>query len=274
MTVLVNTRIRYIFPLLLLAGFVINLNAGSISEQVPPSATPVRVSLPTPTIVPTDGATPTPTQTPTETSEAGAAGVLLQALETAGDVNVRIEGDINADRVGSISFGETYRVTGRYFLWYQIVFEASPTGRAFVFSDLVEIVAGDVTTLPDLSIATAGPPVEVVATDEAATGEPAIGIDATDTADARVINPPSGEGAIIAPDGEGTIIFGALPTFTYPADAASPRATAVSDATVTQGETADSGQQTGSQTGLAPIAPILVLAGLGLLGLLVSAIGR
>lgn len=237
-------------------------------NQVQATATPRRVSLPSATPFPTSGATPTPTYTLITEEATPEVGVQLQALEAAGEINVRLQGDINSEIVGTIQFGETYQVTGRFFRWYQIVFDPSPTGQAFVFEDLVEIVSGDLSSIPDLTIPDAANDVSTVVTETANEATETDSI-ANNTQDAREITPPSGEGvAVSSEENSVDVLPGVLPTYTYPPDF---------DIQATQPEEADVDEENTSETqsnSFAPITPILILGALGGIGLLLSSLRR
>lgn len=264
-----NLRLRYLLGLfgagIALIIMLFNVDT-PVSSQISATATPRRVSLPTATPIPTTGSTPTATQTPTE--EMGVMdGVFLQALETAGEINVRAQGDINADVLGSIQFGDTYLVTGRYFRWFRIAFDSSPTGQAFVFEDLVEIVNGDVSTIPDLSLEDIPSAIEAPNTGEIeATVE---AVDEQTEVDSRDITPQGNEGIVIPQGDSGDVMQGILPTFTYPASFAEPNDD-------NQEMSLDEDEEVGNneQNSFAPITPILVLGALGAIGLLLSSIRR
>ena len=109
------------------------------------TSTPVLINVPT-EAAPAIEVVVTPSATWTPTSSA----VMIEAKEGAGEVNVRAEADIESERLGTIRAGEFYPVLGRYFRWIQFQFDSSPTGRGWVFDELVNIV-GDESTIPDLS---------------------------------------------------------------------------------------------------------------------------
>ncbi len=239
----------------------------TVNAQARQSPTPLRVQLSTATPAPALDAVPTATFTPTATPM---QGVLLQVravVET--DVNVRADADPEAAIVGVISQGEQYVVTGRFFNWMRLRYEASPTGDAWVYVDLVDLI-GDQTLIPDLSVepeaTTDATVVGATATWEAILLTP--GGELTATASGRVLD------SVIAvdPNNPSASRAGAaseLPTFTPPPRiAAQPTAapSVISGSTLTT--------TTLARYGISPVVPIMLLGGLGLLGLAADALGR
>lgn len=222
------------------------------------TATPARITLPSPTPLPAVQQDVTPTYTPTSEQAASAlTGVLLEARSDSGAVNVRAEPDPNAEILGTINVGTQYPVTGRYFRWLRLVYERSPSGTAWVFDGLVDII-GDSATIPEIDPFAQPTP------------DPLI-VGATQTAELILVT-PGGESVQGTPlperlqEGSGS---GPLPTYTYPPDLAAfvstdPAVQPASDSAVP----ADSG------AAVAPIIPIVVLGSFGLLGLAVSALRR
>lgn len=248
-----------------------NLTNAAVREQSPPSPTPLIGSIPTATPMPTSGESPTPTTTPTAT---GDTRIELQAGESSGSVNIRAEPDPDADIVGTIRFPDRYEVTGRYFRWIRLRFDAAPGGAGWVFEEIVEVF-GDISTVPDLSqepTATVNPTI-VSGTQTRAAIETIPGGLFTLTAEARVIDPPSlDDGSIVEETGDGARIVGALPTFTSPPNLPSRQTRGeIMEMTPTPSPTVQTPTLSG---GLAPIVPILVLSGLGALGILLSFIRR
>lgn len=236
------------------------------AAQEQPTATPISVNLSN-VVPPTDApvAGPSPTRTPTETG-----GILLEAREFA---NVRNRPSTDGTQLGVIRSGEQYRATGRYFGWYQLQFPSSPTGFAWVFGELVTLTES-ADLLPEINV------------DATPTVNPAV-FNATNTQQALALTPgglltataqvgvagnnPAGGNAGAA--GAQTPQF--LPTFTYPPNIApiqpsiavvlsTPTPEAEGLAQIVTVETAD----------VPPIAPVLLLGGLGLLGLAISSIRR
>ncbi|MCS7069870.1 MAG: SH3 domain-containing protein [Anaerolinea sp.] len=229
------------------------------------TATPVRINLAT--LVPPTAAPvlqPTSTWTPTQGISAQ-----LEALEMA---NVRQDPDTSAALLGVIRSGERYPVLGRYYQWYQFQFPTSPNGRGWVFGELVRII-GDSVNIPEIdpfAQPTLPPAVfGATLTAEIVTRTPGGILTATAQAVAPAVT-MSGE---IAAPGE------LLPTFTYPpgivpiAPTPIPTRTILEAATPTPDGTDVRARAPQSQ-GIAPIVPIVVLAGLGLLGLGISSLRR
>jgi hypothetical protein len=230
------------------------------------TATPAPINLSTATPLPSVPLlTETPTRTPTP--------IGLVVLEAITEANVRAEPDPESERLGTIRAGEIYPVLGRYFRWLQFQFDPSPNGRGWVFDELVTIT-GDQTTIRDLA-AQDVPTVDPVAlgitqTLEGITLTPG-GI-LTATANARVLPGPEIVGDVVTHEGvhgAGSAIV--LPTFTYPPNVLRPNSggVAAAEPTSSPNPLADENAE-----GLPPIAPIVVLGGLGLLGLMVSSVRR
>ncbi len=209
-------------------------------------ATPLRANLVTPT---PEGAralapTITPSYTPTPLPSAR-----LQALQSAGNVNVRALPDIESDLLGTIAHGALYPVLRNYYRWYELSFELSPNGRAWVYGDLVTI-EGDPSQIEVIDNLDA-----VIAPGSAAP----IGDENADRSGAnpRTIEIATGEAdaASVVEVIEAT----SLPTFTPPATQPS---------FVHQLEVVEAAER--RLFDLPPLVPILALAGLGIVGLLIS----
>jgi hypothetical protein len=265
-----------VFLLVMLPLYGFTTDANDQMAQVFPTSTPAPVFLPTATLPPTAGL-PQPTIAPTFTPQAEVA-VSLQAREEAGSVNVRADADPEADEVGRIVYGDLYPVLGRYFRWLQISFDSSPSGVGWVYDELVEIV-GDEASIPDLTQITEptlDPSINApTQTYEALLQTP--GAFETATAGARVLEAPSAGnsalGSINPQDVGANPIVEILPTFTYPANLVGQMPTTnplvESTAVGTNALVA-----TTSGNSVAPILPIAILVGAGLMGLLVSSIRR
>jgi hypothetical protein len=247
---------------------------GGMAAQELITATPIPIVLVTPT--PDTGALQQPTSSPTWTATPPA----LAVLEPIDSANVRAEPDIGAQQLGVIRAGERYTVTGRYFQWYQFLFPSSPNGLGWVFGELVN-VSGDAGSIPEI-------------TDEPLpTVDPAL-LGATLTVDVIALTPGGAETATAAArgivatlqlpqSGNGIVQAGgtaapagpSLPTFTPPPGVFLATPTPVE---VAQAGGADEDLQleitTEDITNLPPIVPILVLAGLGIAGFVLSGLGR
>lgn len=243
-------------------------------KQVAVSATPVPINLPSPlpfvTQIPQTTATATRTPTPL-----GAA--LLEALTEA---NVRAQPDTESERLGTIRAGDLYPVIGRYFRWYQFQYDQSPSGTGWVFDELVQII-GDENTITDLN-EEAVPTIDPVfagqtATLEAITQTPGGILTATAVGEQIPLPIPSNQqqpetGIVGAADS------GLLPTFTFPPNVVALAPTnVVTESSGGEAETGDISQGLGNitiPTTLPPIAPILVLGLLGIIGLFISSFRR
>ena len=210
-------------------------------------ATPVRANLVTPTpesaqaIAPTITASFTPTPLP---------AARLQALQSAGNVNVRALPDIESDLIGTIAHGSVYPVLRNYYRWYELQFDLSPNRRAWVYGDLVTI-EGDTSRIEVIEIFD-----QVFSTDGAA-GAPV---------DASGRNPRTIDIATVEFDEARAVEVvdaTALPTFTPPAT----QPPFVNQIAIVEAEDA-------SLLDLPPLVPILLLGGLGLTGLFVSLLRR
>jgi hypothetical protein len=237
-------------------------------HQVVVSPTPAPINLPSPLPFSTDVlSTATLTRTPTAPGPA-----LLEAINEA---NVRAQPDTESERLGTIRPGETYPIIGRYFRWYQFQYAQSPTGTGWVFDELVRII-GDETAIRDLAEealpTTDDTAVALTGTMEAITQTPG-GI-LTATASAQFIPLPIEGATSNAPletilEGEATF----LPTFTYPPEVALvPPENAYREGSTVNGTPTLAPNQSGIvvMEGIPPILPILLLAGFGILGLLVT----
>ena len=94
-------------------------------------ATAVRAILVTPT--PEGAQAFAPTITPSFTPSPLPAA-RLQALQTAGNVNVRALPDIESDLLGTIAHGTLYPALRNYYRWYELRFDLSPI-RSKRFTD-------------------------------------------------------------------------------------------------------------------------------------------
>jgi hypothetical protein len=239
------------------------------AAQTVPSATPAQISIPTATVPVTQDALPTPTWTATPT----AAGVVL--LEALNEANVRAEPDVNSEQLGTIRAGETYAVIGRSFRWLQFRYENAIGGTGWVYDELVTVI-GNADDIPDLN-ANLLPTADTSALNATQTWE-AInqtpGGVLTTTAEARIIQAPNatphdvGAGDVVAGNND-TDTGAVLPTFTYPPGVVAQAPTP--GAAVEQTRTPTSNGLSGTTSGgVAPIVPILILGGFGILGLTIS----
>ncbi|NWF71369.1 MAG: SH3 domain-containing protein [Chloroflexi bacterium] len=244
-------------PVLLIVLWVLSGAGGFSRAQVLVTATPARVTLPDVTdaaqIVDPGLASATPTRTATPQ-----AGVFLEAA--GGEVNVRAEPSTEAERYGTIRPGDRYLIRGRYFRWLQFEYPNSPTGLGWVFDELVTII-GDAALIADLS------------TQVTPTADPLLAAVSSGTPGAVVIQSVdqlAGSGNVVVDAGAATAT--PPPTYTYPPNIVAQAPTqgmAVSATTAPPGLT-----EISVEDGVAPIVPIAILGGLGLLGLAFSALRR
>lgn len=234
-------------------------------EAQQPSATPVRVTIATSTPVSTAEqlATATFTWTPTPP-----AATQLEALEEAGEVNVRSLPDPSSQRLGVIRAGEQYVVRGRYFSWYLFDFPASPTGTGWVFGQLVRII-GDESEIPEnnpYAVPTSAADAEAEATLSALLELP--GGDATATAASRIIVLPT---STVDFTQALPVAAERRPTFTPPAEF-NPRILPTATPADAQGLAAAISSV--GEAGTAPILPIAGLASIGLIGFVIALLRR
>lgn len=235
--------------------------AALVRAQEPPTATPAIINL-SPVaqeVLPQDDNAPTPTRTPTEQGVA-----LLEAKDFA---NVRAEPSTDSAQLGQIKAGETYNVIGRYVSWIQFQFPSSPTGKGWVFGDLVNL-SGNVQNIPDIDPYAAQSPQDSVAGASSATQavltQTPGGI-LTATVLARIIP------GTAAPTSD--LPQGPLPTFTYPPNMVAIAPTPGAAASPTP-ETNRLISVTTASGDVPPLVPIVILGGVGLLGLLISSFRR
>lgn len=254
-------RFALVIALVVIAGLHINVKTAAAQEG--PTSTPIPINLSN--VIPateTPQAGPTPTWTPTETG-----GILLEAREFA---NVRNRPSTDGTQLGVIRSGEQYRATGRYFGWYQLQFPSSPTGLAWVFGELVTLT-GSADLLPEINV------------DATPTLNPAV-FDVTNTQQALAQTP----GGLLTATAQVGLPAGAvtgsnleaggpqfLPTFTYPPNVApiQPSLSTVL-ATPTPDPEIPVVTPASDSVDVPPIAPVLILGGLGLVGLALSSLRR
>jgi hypothetical protein len=233
--------------------------------QDAPTATPAVISLspaaPAPEAISPAEATPTRTPTPL-------AAALLEARELA---NVRADPSLDGDKLGEIRAGETYNVIGRYARWIQFEYPPSPNGRGWVYDELVTIT-GDAAAIPELDLA--AQPTDDPFADSATQTQQAItqtpGGLLTATAVSREI-PAPGAGGIVSTTVSDELTQAFLPTFTYPPGIV---ALAPTPGVAPALERTDNPATPSAPDGFPPLLPIVVLGGVGLIGLAISAVRR
>jgi hypothetical protein len=275
--------LRHIFRILIglaLLGLVflkISPTAPVLAQEAP---TPIVVQLASPTPLPVLGvgaeATPSPTPTPTETP---IGPVQLEVASGQENVNVRSAADPESSILGVIAPGERYAVTGRYFRWIQFRFPNSPNGLGFVYDELVQLI-GDTSLIPDLTV------VGTINTDPLSVAPPGDGsgvtpqavdpaAEATASAEARLLEGPVAVDPNATPgetnlNPEGDV---RLPTYT-PAPNIGDILSALNQPPTATPEPDPLEEISRTASNLPPIAPILLVGGLGVLGFAISLIRR
>jgi len=249
------------------ASMLLLMVLGGVFAQEP-TPLPLTITTPTPEPSATSLATPIP-PTPTPTDQ-GLPQLVVPADASAA-LNVRAEPDPESQVLGQISAGQQFVVNGRFFRWIQFQYPQSPTGVGYVFDELVDLI-GDQSLIVDLTVATPGPTLDTSALDGTATFEALAqtpGFDLTQTASVRVIEPPSGFSSDPEAEAEGNQVI--LPTFTYPPNIPVGFPTAGLDAAATPSANRI---EIPVSEGIAPIVPMVLLASLGIIGLLLSTLRR
>lgn len=255
-------KFRYLFSLFpaFIVGSVFLTSANPVAQV--PTETPAELNL-QPIAQPTaeNLAGPTETRTPTPIGVA-----LLEAKEFA---NVRAEPSTEAAQLGTIRIGETYNVIGRYVSWIQFEYQDSPTGRGWVFGELVNL-SGNVDNIPEID-----PFAGAAALDEVSVGATSTqgiltqtpGGVLTATVAAQQFSVP---GAVTAtPEGTQAI----LPTYTYPPGMVAIAPTAGAAETASSNSPQPVAPNSNSDS-VPPLVPIILLGAAGLLGLAISSLRR
>ena len=270
-----NTSIKLSLSVVLIVSFFViggAPQARKVAAQAGPTATPARITIPTLTPIITDADQPTATWTPTPTP----IGVVL--LEALNEANVRAEPDVNSERLGSIKAGDTYPVIGRSFRWLEFKYDVAVSGTGWVYDELVNII-GNPDDIVDLN-ANLLPTVDTASINATQTWEAIVqtpGGILTTTADARIIQPPvtsqanDNPGTITIP-GASAPAVGVLPTYTFPPDVPAQAPTLGESNGLTPTPIINPNRT--STGGVAPIVPILLLGGAGMLGLVFSSTRR
>jgi len=220
--------------------------------QARASATPVAAVINTPT---PEGQEPPPATSTATRSPTPPPAVRLRARSTAGNINVRALPSLEGDILGTIADATEYQVLRNYFRWYEFQYDASPNGRGWVYGDLVEIIGDSslIVVIEDAAdIERPGQAEGLLAGGGAGESERTIAI-STVQADSAL----SVELAVIT----------ALPTFTRPAPTPASQTDQILFVDGMQNTLPLIPQ-------IPPILPIAVLSGIGMLGLLISALKR
>jgi hypothetical protein len=256
-----KTRASLLMGALIIGLMISHGDPVSAQNGIRVSPTPVQVQLPQAPVQPIQQEEVFASETPVPTSTDDPT-VMLEVKPDLETADVRGMPEPEGERLDPIKTGAHYPVTGRYYKWIQFRYDKSLSGFGWVFEDLVDITGSN--TIPDLdpystpTITPIGGNIEE--TRAAVTLTPG-GVETVD-AQARLISIPT-----LAVTGTIENV-GPLPTFTMPAELAPRDAPAAVE---------DSGANTFEETlvraatgQIPPIVPILVLAGLGLFGMIVS----
>ncbi|MCY4537764.1 MAG: SH3 domain-containing protein [Chloroflexi bacterium] len=230
-----------------------------VGAQAQRTSTPITVRLVTATPPGVEPFPPTVTSLPTATSP---GPTFLQAPETAGNINVRAGPDLESEVLGTISFGAIYPALRRYFQWYELRYEPSPSGRAWVYGELVE-VTGD---LDNIQVVDDFADISIVPDGNSNLEADDGGAAAVAGGDSRVLVISTEDGAARRSVTERRA--SPLPTFTRPPDLPSTIPTGDID----QPTHDEAGINSDRRSEFPPFFPIVMLAGFGLVGLLINLI--
>lgn len=229
-----------------------------------PTETPALINLePIAQQIPTlDTGGPTPTRTPTPQGVA-----LLEAKEFA---NVRAEPSTESAQLGTIRSGEQYNVIGRYISWIQFEFPPSPTGRGWVFGELVNL-SGNIENVPDIDPYSGQSQLDAASIGATST-QGVLTMTPGGVLTATAVSGQIAQPGFVTSTPEGA--SGILPTYTFPPGmvAMAPTSSAAINPESTDALSAPI-PATNSNS-VPPIAPILILGAVGLLGLVISSLRR
>lgn len=251
-------------------GALLALMMGTMLQAQVVTSTPASIRLASVTPLP-QATEPAAAQSDFEISGDTATPRGIVMLEPISEVNVRTSPEIADDnQLGVIRAGDRFMVLGQYFNWIEFQYDLSPTGRAWVYGDLVNIIGDDLSVIPTVAVDVT--PTQdaqfagATQTREAILAEP--GGELTVTALSRVVQLPEGVEQAAGGDGIFNPNETPLPTFTYPPGViagvptlAVTREIQVVNAIDATGNVPDT---------VPPIIPIAVLGSFGVLGLLVS----
>ena len=223
-----------------------------------PTATAVQISIPTltPTAVKTATITPT-SNAPTEFA-AGLARV--EAKDKTTGANLRAAPSTDSEKLDTIFPGAYFAVIGRSNKWLLIKYDKSPNGLAWVYQDIVNVTGLSVAQIP--TVDSNSVPTANVST--AAAQQTLISVTQT----------PGGNLTVTAIQGSATGVYTRAPGQSAPGVTSSPGPTFTYPAGFAEATLPPRQTSAPSQGGIPPIVPILALAGVGLFGLLVSALRR
>ena len=230
----------------------------SSAQQAIAEGTPLPIVIPTLTATVALQPTITPSRTPTS---GGPGQGRVEARDKTTGANLRASPDISAEKLGTILPGQFYAIVGRFNKWIQIQYDKSPNGLAWVYEDIVNITGINPAAIPTVvQGAIPSPNVATAAAKQTAeflTATPG----APETATALQASATGVFTRVAADSTDGPGRVGTLPTFTFPPPMAEATLPARGAAATTQ-------------AGVPPIVPIMVLAGVGLFGLLIAALRR
>ncbi|MCY4018355.1 MAG: SH3 domain-containing protein [Chloroflexi bacterium] len=230
-----------------------------LSAQAQRTATPITVRLVTATPPGVQPFPPTVTSIPTATLP---GPTFLQAPVTAGNINVRAAPDLGSEVLGTISFGTLYPALRRYFQWYELRYEPSPNGRAWVYGELVE-VTGD---RDNVQVVDNFADISVIPDDDNSLEGEGSGAAAESDSDSRILVISTEDGA--AGRSEAERMASPLPTFTRPPDLPA----IIPTGSVVRPTLDEIRTDPDRRSEFPPLFPILMLAGFGLVGLLINLI--
>lgn len=242
--------------------------------QTFPTATPAVVDLSGLAQQQQFGPTETPTRTPTPIGP-----VQLEANQNA---RVRAQPSTEAEVLGEIRPGEYYNVIRRYYRWIEFQFDAAPTRRGWVYDELIRFI-GDESAIPSVDSLDAtvegAPDIDATSTALAITATPGGLLTATAQARSGAAPVAAGEIGIQTPDSANPNAPTAtrvpeelLPTFTYPPGIIALAPTEAADLPTDTPE--PTAQIVEAVPVIPPLTPIVALAGLGLIGFIISAFRR
>lgn len=252
-----------ILALVSVAGAMAQEQAAQPIAQVP-TETPATINLATaaqqiPTL---DTGGPTPTRTPTPLG-----GALLEAKEFA---NVRAEPSTESAQLGTIRLGETFNVIGRYISWIQFEYPPSPTGRGWVFGELVNLT-GNTANIPDIDPYSGSSQLDAASIGATST-QGVLTMTPGGVLTATAISGQIAQPGFVTSTPEGA--SGILPTFTFPPGMVAMAPTTDPGISPEATDALSAPIPATNNNGVPPIAPILILGAVGLLGLVINSLRR
>lgn len=239
---------------------------GAMAQEIAqvPTETPAMINLaPAAQQQPTiDTGGPTPTRTPTPLGVA-----LLEAKEFA---NVRAEPSTESAQLGTIRLGETYNVIGRYISWIQFQYPPSPTGRGWVFGELVNL-SGNIDNIPEIDPYAGQSQLDAAAIGATST-QGVLTMTPGGVLTATAVSGMMAQPGMVTATPEGA--SGILPTFTFPPGMIAMAPTIGAEVSPESTDALSAPIPATNNNGVPPIAPILILGAVGLLGLVINSLRR